>query len=143
MPIRLKDQDKVVEALNTALAWELRASAMYAHYAAYLKGLESLNLAEHFKKEATESFGHAATVRDIIADLGGEAVTSRDPTPIVHTEDWKTMLEEGLKTEQKAAETYQKILPMVQGYLPAWHALSHVLMDEQSAVTEIENLLGR
>lgn len=143
MPVDLKNGGEVIEALNAALGWELRASAMYAHYAAYVKGLESVHLAEHFKEEATESFGHAEVVRGIIADLGGEAITSRDPTPIVHTEDWKKMLEEGLKTEQKAAAAYQEILPMVKEYLPFWHDLAHVLQDEQNAVLEIENLLGR
>lgn len=143
MPVDLKDKSKVIELLNGALGWELRASALYAHYAAYLKGLESLQLADHFKEESTESFGHADVVRGIIADLGGEAVTTRDATPIVHTEDWKTMLEEGLKTEQKAAEAYQEILPLVKDYYPFWHALSHIMMDEQKAVIEMENLLGR
>ena len=143
MPIQLKNKNKLIKALNAALAWELRASAMYAHYAAYVKGLESLELAEHFKGEATESFGHAATIRGIIADLDGEAATTRDSTPIVHTEDWKTMLEEGLKTEKQAAKSYQKIMPMLDGYQPFWHSISHVLMDEQNAIIEVENLLGK
>ena len=38
---------KLVALLNQALGWELRAQAMYAHYAAYVKGLESLTLAGH------------------------------------------------------------------------------------------------
>jgi hypothetical protein len=28
-------------------------------------------------------------------------------------------------------------------YYPFWHGLSHVLKDEQDAVIEMENLLGR
>lgn len=143
MPVNLKNKDKVVEALNGALGWELRASALYAHYAAYVKGLESLQLAGHFKAESTESVGHAEIVRGIIADLGGEAITTRDPAPIVHTEDWKTMLEEGLKTEQKAADAYHELLPMIKEYYPFWHALAHVLQEEQNAVIEMESLLGR
>ncbi len=143
MPVELKDKNKVIEALNKALGWELRASMMYAHYAAYVKGIEAVPLEEHFKEEATESFGHAEIVRGIIADLGGEAVTKRDTEPIVHTEDWRKMLEEGLKTERKAAAAYQELLPMVRDYHPFWHALSHILMDEQNAVIEVEKLLGR
>lgn len=143
MPIELSQRDKVIAELNKALGWELRASALYAHYAVYVKGLESLTLEEHFKAEATESFGHAEAVRNVIADLGGEAITTRDATEIVHTEDVHEMLEEALKTEQKAADQYQKILPLVKEYYPFWHTIAHILKDELDAVLEMERLLGR
>jgi bacterioferritin (cytochrome b1) len=91
----------------------------------------------------TESLGHAKQVRDIIATLGGEAVTTRDAAPIVHTEDVKVMLEEALKTEAAAAAAYQKILPMVKGHPVFQHTIFHILKDEMGAVIEMENLLGR
>jgi bacterioferritin (cytochrome b1) len=134
---------RLIELLNQALAWELRAQAMYAHYAAYVKGLESLTLAGHFEEEVTESLGHAKQVRDVIAVLKGAAVTTRDPATIVHTEDTRVMLEEALKTEQTAAAAYQKIVPLVKDNSVFFHALSHIMMDEMEAVVEMENLLGR
>ncbi len=48
MPARIQKAGQLIKLLNQALAWELRAQAIYAHYAAYLKGLETLTLAEHF-----------------------------------------------------------------------------------------------
>lgn len=143
MPVKIENQEKAIAALNQALAWELRASAMYAHYAAYVKGLESLTLEELFKEEAEESFGHADKVRNIISDLGSEAVTQRDATPIVHTENVKTMLEEALKTEQKAAAQYGEIVPLVKSYYPHFHTVIHIQKDEMDAVIEFEKLLGR
>ncbi len=143
MPVRIANRGKLVAALNKALGWELRAQALYAHYGAYVKGLESLTLAGHFEAEATESVGHAAKVREIIATLGGEAVTTRDPAPIVHTEETRTMLEEALKTEAKAAEGYRRILPMVKENAVFHHTIVHILMDEMNAVVEVETLLGR
>jgi bacterioferritin (cytochrome b1) len=143
MPIPIENREKVVAALNQALGWELRASAMYAHYAAYVKGLESLTLEDLFKEEAEESFGHAEKVRTMIADLGGEAVTERDRTPIVHTENVKTMLEEALKTEQRAAAQYGEIVPLVKSYYPHFHTVVHIQKDELDAVIEFEKLLGR
>ncbi len=143
MPVKIANRAKLVTALNKSLGWELRAQAMYAHYAAYVKGLESLTLAKHYEDEVTESLGHAKKVREIIATLGGEAVTTRDPAPILHTEDVKEMLQEALKTESKAAEAYQKIVPMVRGHAVFHHTVYHILKDEMSAVIEVENLLGR
>jgi bacterioferritin (cytochrome b1) len=133
----------LVELLNQSLGWELRAQAMYAHYAAYVKGVESLTLAEHFEGEVTESLGHEKKVRDIIAALGGEAVTTRDDTEIVHTEDTQTMLEEALKTESAAAAAYKKIIPQVKDNAVFYHAIYHILKDETAAVIEVETLLGR
>jgi len=143
MPVKIANQAKLVKALNQSLGWELRAQALYAHYAAYVKGLESLTLAEHFEEEVAESLGHAKKVREIIAVLGGEAVTTRDAAPIVHTEEVRVMLEEALKTESKAAEAYQKIIPMVRGNAVFYHTISHILKDEMTAVMEVEALLGR
>jgi bacterioferritin (cytochrome b1) len=134
---------QLIALLNQALGWELRAQALYAHYAAYVKGLESLTLAAHFEAEAAESVGHAKKVRDIVATLGAEAVTVRDRAPIVHTGNTRTMLLESLKTEQTAAGTYKKILPLVKDNPVFFHALMHVHMDELKAVTEVENLLAR
>ncbi len=143
MPIKIANRAKLIKMLNGALAWELRAQALYAHYAAYLKGLETLTLAEHFEGEVTESVGHAKKVRDMIATLGGEAVSTRDAAPIVHTEDTQVMLEEALKTEAKAAAAYKKIVPMMKSYAPFHHDLFHIMQDEMNAVVEMETLLGR
>lgn len=142
MPVKIANRGKLITALNKALGWELRAQAMYAHYAAYLEGLESLTLTRHFEEEATESFGHARRVRDIIATLDGLAVTTRDPAPIVHTSEIRVMLEEALKTEAKAADGYRKIVPMVKDHAVFYHEIFHIMKDEMSAVIEVENLLG-
>ncbi|MBI4512566.1 MAG: ferritin-like domain-containing protein [Gemmatimonadetes bacterium] len=142
MPVKIANQKKVIAALNKALAWELRASAMYAHYAAYVKGLESLHLAPLFKREAGESIGHADKVRTMIAELGGQAVTDRDPTPILHTEDPRQMVQEALKTERKAAQHYSAIVPMAKAYYPHFHTLVHIQKEEMDAVVEFENLLA-
>lgn len=143
MPVKIANRAKLIAALNKSLGWELRAQALYAHYAAYVKGLESLTLARHFEEEATESFGHAKQVRDIIASLDGEAITTRDPAPIVHTGDTKVMLEEALKTESRAAEAYKKIVPMVKENAVFYHAIYHIMQDEMNAVIEVETLMGR
>jgi len=146
MAVERKSQSKdrkLVALLNQALGWELRAQALYAHYAAYVKGLESLPLAKHFEEEATESFGHAAKVREVIAVLDDEAVTTRDRSAIVHTENTRVMLQEALKTEAAAVALYRKIVPLVKDHPVFFHTLSHILMDEMESVVEMETLLGR
>ena len=134
---------KILESLNKALAWELRAVVMYAHYAAYVSGIHRINLATHFNNEVTESITHAATVRSAIVKLGGEATTDRESTEIVHTSDYNVMLKEAYKTEMTASETYGKILPLIEkiGDSELYDALEVVYFDELRSVEELRMML--
>ena len=79
----------LVDRLNEALGWELRAMTMYAHYAANVQGIHRLQLDPMFNEEATESLAHADVVRRAVVKLGGVPVTERNDHPIVHTTDYK------------------------------------------------------
>ncbi len=133
----------LLNALNQALAWELRAIALYAHYSAYVSGIHRLHLTAHFNNEVTESVTHAATVRSAIVKLDGTAITERDDTPIVHTSNYKEMLAEAYETEKKAVETYRKILPLVEkiGDTELYDSLEVVYFDEQRSVEELRMML--
>ena len=134
---------RLVDSLNKALAWELRAIALYSHYSAYVSGIHRLHLATHFNNEANESVTHAATVRAAIVKLDGEAITNRDDSPIIHTSDYHNMLVESYETEKKAVEIYSKILPLVEelGDTELYDALEIVYFDEQRSVEELRMML--
>lgn len=75
-------KDVLIDRLNEALGWELRAMNMYAHYAANIQGIHRLQLDPMFNEEATESLAHADVVRRAIVKLGGVPVTERNSHPI-------------------------------------------------------------
>jgi len=133
--------DELTNRLNLALGWELRALTMYGHYAAYVKGIYRLHLKPFFEAEATESLGHADIVRNEIVKLGGEARTDRDATEIVHTTDYKVMLQESLKTETRAAATYKEFLelPGLDGEL--FDAVEQIYFAEARSVDELKQLM--
>lgn len=106
--------DALINQLNEALAWELRAMNMYAHYAANVRGIHRLQLSPMFSTEATESMEHGDVVRRAIVKLGGVPVTDRHPEAIVHTTAFDEMLKHALATEQQAARVYQDVLAMVE-----------------------------
>ena len=137
----VKNEKQALQALNEALAWEIRATLMYAHYAAFVMGRDRLDFEEYFSEESTESMGHAKEVRQIIADLGGKAITAPDPTPIPDARDIKKMLGEALKTEQVAEEKYRVLLAQFE-HQSAWHhRLRHIMMDEEKAQIELHRLM--
>jgi len=134
--------ENLIVRLNEALAFELRAETMYAHYSAYVSGIHRLHLQPFFAAEAQESFVHAGIVRASIVKLGGIAVTERDPAPIKHTTDYREILEECLKTERKAAQTYGAILEILPNNDDElYDSLQQVFFAEQRSVEEITRLL--
>ena len=135
-----QSNELLIDRLNDALGWELRALSMYSHYAAYVKGINRLHLKPYFEAEATESMGHSNIVRNEIVKLGGVARTDRDTTEIVHTTDYETMLVESMKTERTAASTYKKILDMddVDGEL--YDSIEQVYFAEERAVDELNQM---
>jgi bacterioferritin len=134
--------EKLTEKLNGALGWEMRAATMYAHYAAYVKGIYRLHLKPYFDGEAAESMTHANTVRAAIVKLGGVARTDRDPTKIVHTTDFKVMLDEAIKTETRAAATYGEILDMDGLDSELFDSIQQIHFAEERAVEELNQLLN-
>jgi bacterioferritin (cytochrome b1) len=135
-------KEQLIRKLNEALGWEMRAATMYAHYAAYVKGLYRLHLKPYFEGESTESMTHATTVRGAIVKLGGVARTDRDPTEIVHTTDFRVMLEEAMKTETHAARTYEGILALGDLDSELHDAIEQIRFAEERSVEELSQLLN-
>ena len=133
--------EELAQRLNDALGWELRALTMYGHYAAYVRGIHRLHLKPFFEAEATESMGHADMVRNEIVNLGGIARTDRDSTEIVHTTDYKLMLEESMKTERKAASTYHDFLDQPGIDPELYDAIEQIYFAEARSVEELAQLL--
>ena len=106
-------EHNLIETLNEALGWELRAANMYAHYAANIRGIHRLQLSPMFTTEANESTMHADIVRKAIVKLGGIPVTERNSHPIIHTTLYDEMLVHSLETETKAAAVYGSIMSCV------------------------------
>jgi bacterioferritin (cytochrome b1) len=132
--------DRLIVRLNDALGWEMRAMTLYAHYAAYVKGIYRLQLKPFFEAEATESMTHSTIVRAAIVKLGGQARTERDATEIVHTTDYRVMLDEALKTETHAAKSYREILDMGGLDSELYDAIEQIHFAEERSVEELHQM---
>tara|TARA_Y100000766_G_scaffold113695_1_gene97570 strand:- start:1938 stop:2426 length:489 start_codon:yes stop_codon:yes gene_type:complete len=139
---RAMTNEHLISKLNQALGWELRAINMYAHYAAYIRGIHRLQLEPHFTSEANESMVHSNIVRSAIVKLGGVAVTERNQTPIEHVSSYLDMLAESLKTETKAAEVYGELIAMIEesGDAELHDAIEQIYLAEVRSVEELRRL---
>ena len=115
---------------------------MYAHYAAYIRGIHRLQLEPHFTAEANESMVHSNIVRSAIVKLGGVAVTERNATPIEHVSSYLDMLAESLKTETKAAEVYGELMTLIEeeGDADLYDAIEQIYLAEVRSVEELRRL---
>ena len=134
----------MIDKMNIALSWELRASNMYAHYAANIKGIHRLQLSPMFNTEMTESIQHADIVRKAIVQLGGIPVTERNSHPITHTNDYLEMLNYSLETEIKAAEVYEELIALVEDSAEEdlRDAIEQIYLSELRSVEEMRLLVG-
>ena len=139
---KMMSADHLIAKLNEALGWELRAINMYAHYAAYIRGIHRLQLEPHFTAEANESMVHSNIVRSAIVKLGGVAVTERNQTPIEHVSSYLDMLAESLKTETKAAEVYGDLMVMIEeaGDAELLDSIEQIYLAEVRSVEELRRL---
>ena len=134
----------LIDKMNIALSWELRASNMYAHYAANIKGIHRLQLSPMFNTEMTESIDHADIVRKAIVQLGGIPVTERNPHPIIHTNDYLEMLNYSLETEIKAAKVYAELIELIEDTdeEDLRDAIEQIYLSELRSVEEMRLLVG-
>ena len=133
---------KIIDKMNEALGYELRAINMYAHYAANIKGIHRIHLSQLFTTEMTESLEHSNIVRTAIVKLGGICVTERNSEKIVHTENYTVMLEQTLKTEMTAGRIYSELLEMVEELddRELYDSLESIYFSELRSVEEIRLL---
>ena len=137
-------EKQLIEQLNNALSWELRAIHLYSHYSAYVQGIHRLHLTGHFTTEATESIGHANILRSVIVKLGGVATTERNSHPIVHTLHYLDMLEYAYETEKLAAKIYGGILKTLDDYddHELYDSIETIYLAELRSVEEVRMLLN-
>jgi len=132
---------ELIKKMNEALAWELRAMNMYAHYGANITGINRLQLSPMFNNEMTESIEHADIVRRGIVQLGGIPVTERDSHPIIHTTDYIEMLNYSLETEIRASEVYSELLPLIEQSDDLYDSIEQIYLAELKSVEEIRLLV--
>ena len=133
---------ELIDKMNAALGWELRAINLYAHYSANVTGIYRLQLTPMFNIEMTESIEHADIVRNGLVQLGGIPVTERNTHPIIHTTDYMEMLNYALETEIKASEVYAELLPLIDETDDLYDSIEQIYFSELKSVQEMKLLVS-
>jgi bacterioferritin (cytochrome b1) len=140
-------KETILKMLNHALELEHAAFIQYLSHAEIVDGENAEPIIARLKEIAEDEKKHQDVFRKLIGILGG--VPTMNIAETHSAKAVKEILEQNLKDEKLAVDTYRKILEELkkeknQGYYDHLleHEIRHVLMDEQEHITELELLLG-
>lgn len=140
-------KETILQMLNHALDLEHGAFVQYLSHAEIVDGLNAEPIIERLKEIAEDEKKHQDKFRSLIGLLGG--VPSMGMAETHPAKDVKGILEQNLKDEKVAVDTYKAILKQLKkeegaGYYDHLleHEIRHVVIDEQEHITELELLLG-
>jgi bacterioferritin (cytochrome b1) len=141
-------KEELLKMLNHALELEHAAYVQYLSHAELVDGENAEPIIERLKEIAGDEKNHQDKFRSLIGMLGG--VPSMKIAETHPAKTVREILEQNLRDEKEAVDTYRKIYEMVvkergKGYydMILEHEIRHIIMDEQEHITELELLLGR
>lgn len=104
MATRRSDASDLIDGLNEDLANEYASVIQYRTFASTLRGPHRLTLRSLFEGEIPDELGHAGTLADFIAALGGTPTTS--PADVPAADSPLDMLRTALDAELRAISRY-------------------------------------
>ena len=111
----MKDNQKIIDALNTILEFELAGVVRYTHYALMVYGYGRIPITSWLRGQATESLAHANQAGELITNLGGHPSLAIGPLLETHNHDIGTILRESLDHERDSLNSYKTLLALVEG----------------------------
>jgi bacterioferritin len=136
------DREKIINALNEALAQEHGCYVRYKTHAAVITGPYAEAVANRLKEIAGDESEHAEKLRDRITALGGTPTMETSKEELIPATTLKQILAVNLKEEAKAIAHYQSILKMVDRNedLHLFEVIEDIIEDEQEHREELSRL---
>lgn len=135
-------KQEFIDLLNKDLALEYAAAVQYIQHAAKVTGAQYQTIQKELIIHANEEIGHAVSLADHIANMGGEPTLEIGPRET--DKDSKVMLEQDLKGETDAVNRYKaRIFQAEQlGEYGVKRALEDILIMEMEHEKDLKNALG-
>lgn len=137
---------EILKMLNHALELEHAAFVQYLSHAEVVDGEIAEPVIARLKEIAEDEKKHQDMFRTLIGALGGVPSMGIDKTYPAKT--IKQILEQNLKNEKEAVDTYKAILAKLKTEKMRYydflleHEIRHITMEEEEHITELELLLG-
>ncbi len=135
------DTQKMIDALNKAVALEHTAVMQYKQHALLVSGLWRKEYEGFFSDQSESAHGHARKFGQKVVILGG-IPTVELGAPIRQSTDLEEMLNQDLELERAALQAYMDAHALTDDNLPLRIMLENQIEAEQEDIEELEMYLG-
>ena len=138
------DTQKVIDALNTILEFELAGVVRYTHYSLMVFGYTRIPIVGWLREQATESLTHATMAGEHITTLGGHPSLKIASLLETHKHAINDILQESLAHESKQLENYRALLSLVEGHSVFLEEYARqMIVDEEQHCSEVVKMLRK
>jgi len=133
---------KLTELMNQALAAELQAIIQYQWHHVMIKGLQSAELSEVFKKASMVEMKHAEQIAERLFYF--DVAPTIKPNPVAVGGDAPTMITADIKAEEEAITLYKTIIKLAatEGDETTRLLFEEILSEEEDHHDAFTTLLG-
>lgn len=138
------DTQKVIDALNTILEFELAGVVRYTHYSLMVFGHNRIPIVGWLREQATESLDHASQAGEHITTLGGHPSLTIASLLETHKHSIHDILKESLDHETRQLENFRTLLKLVEGesvFLEEY--ARQMIVDEEQHCSEVVKMLRK
>ena len=138
------DTEKVIDALNTILEFELAGVVRYTHYSLMVYGHNRIPIVGWLRDQASESLAHAAQAGEHITTLDGHPSLKIAKLLETHKHAIGDILKESLDHELVQLGNYRALLELVEGksvFLEEY--ARQMIFDEETHVAEVRKMLRK
>lgn len=138
------ETQKVIDALNTILEFELAGVVRYTHYSLMVYGHNRIPIVGWLREQATESLTHAGLAGEHITTLGGHPSLTIAALLETHKHAIGDILKESLDHETLQLENYRSLLRLVEGHSVFLEEYARqMIVDEETHCAEVQKMLRR
>jgi len=136
------DREKIINALNEALAQEHACYVRYKTHAAVITGPYAEAVESRLKEIAGDESQHAEKLRDRITALNGTPTMETAKEELIPATKLQQILAVNLKEEAKAINHYKLILSMIDRSedILLFETIEDIIEDEQEHREELSRL---
>jgi bacterioferritin len=138
------DKDRVINALNQILEFELSGVVRYTHYSLMVYGYNRIPIVKWLRDQATESLDHANQAGEHITTLGGHPSLKIATLLETHKHSINDILKESLEHEKQQSQNYHQLLKLVEGHSIVLEEYArNMISDEEMHISEVEKMLRK
>ena len=144
MELKIDNKEEVIKLLNEILELEMSGVVRYTHYSLMIIGHNRIPIVSWMQSQAKESLTHATEAGNMITHFDEHPSLNIARLDETYQHNIDNILRESLEHENKAKDTYYKLLNLVEGKSIILEEYARkLIVEEETHIGEVEKMLKR